>query len=450
MKSVFSEGRALIVGVGGDLPSTVDDARGLAEILKDPERCAYAPDQVELLTGAAAGRSGMLTGLDRLAKGADEKSTAIIYFSGHGYYVKSSISDAYYLMPFGYNVEQLRDTAISGSEFADKLKAIKAQKLLLLLDCCHAGGFADMKAPGLQFTKAPLPPEAQSLFAQGRGRVVIASSQADELSYAGKPYSAFTLALIDALCGAGASRKDGFVRVTDLALHTREMVPGKTKDRQHPIMDFNQSDNFVLAYYAGGEKEPKGLPFQEEPEIEPEPGTWSRVSSFDQRHQRIYGPQTNIAGNVQGPVFSGRFSGPVSTGGDAIDMRGSTGTIFKPTGPISQHIGDRIEIRREGNIVRPGTSLKVAAIEEFLEELQSLRRALESADLDRDTVEAVNADLKIVQAQAKKERPNKTMIMSKLRSASEILDSAEGAEGTIEQVQTMASALLRSAEGLFA
>lgn len=430
-QTIFSEGRALIVGVGADLPNTVDDAQGLAGILKDPERCAYPAEQVELLTGESAGRSGMLAGLDRLAKRADEKSTVLIYFSGHGYHVKSSIGEAYYLMPFGYNVDQLRDTAISGLEFADKLKAIKAQKLLLLLDCCHAGGLTDLKAPGLQFAKAPLPPEAQSLFAQSRGRAVIASSQADESSFAGKPYSAFTLALIEALCGAGASRNDGYVRIVDLALHTREKVPGRTKGRQHPIMDFEQSDNFVLAYYAAGSEKPKGLPFTEEPEIEPEAGAWR--SAFDQRGQTVHGPQTNIMG------------------GEAIDMRGSTGAIYKPTGPVRQHFGDKIEIHGDGNVIGSGSAavLKGADMERFLKDLQSLRQALQDANLDNETLQAVDSDLQIVQAQAGKERPNKTMIMSKLRSASKILAAVEGSVGTIERVQALASSLLSFAGRLF-
>jgi hypothetical protein len=34
---------------------------------------------------------------------------------------------------------------------------------------------------------------------------------------------------------------------------------------------------------------------------------------FDQRGQTVNGPQTNIAGNVSGPVLSGTFSGPVNT-----------------------------------------------------------------------------------------------------------------------------------------
>jgi hypothetical protein len=33
---------------------------------------------------------------------------------------------------------------------------------------------------------------------------------------------------------------------------------------------------------------------------------------FDQRGQTVHGPQTNIAGDVRGQVFSGSFSGPVS------------------------------------------------------------------------------------------------------------------------------------------
>ncbi|MGV8126150.1 MAG: ATP-binding protein [Methanothrix sp.] len=49
------------------------------------------------------------------------------------------------------------------------------------------------------------------------------------------------------------------------------------------------------------------------------------------RSSREAGPQTNIAGGVQGPVFSGQFNGPMAHGGDANDFRGAKGTIFKPS-----------------------------------------------------------------------------------------------------------------------
>lgn len=293
MNATFDHGHALIVGVGADLPTTVDDAIGLASILRDPERCAYPSDQVQLLSGADADKDAILRALDTLANLADPEATVIFYFSGHGYEVATAIGRAYFLLPFGYNLAQLPQSCISGKELTERLAAIPAKKLLVLLDCCHAGGIEESKAPGAQFAKAPLPPEAQHLLAQGSGRVVIASSMADEWSFAGKPYSAFTLALIEALAGRGASHQDGAVRVADLALYAREKVPQRTKERQHPILSFEQADNFVLAYYAAGDTQPKGLPFAGQPEIEPEPGAWAGL------------PTTSTVINTGGGAFIG-------------------------------------------------------------------------------------------------------------------------------------------------
>jgi len=303
--------------------------------------CGGCTAQVHLLTREEATAANIHTTLTTLAESTNPESTVIIYFSGHGYRAKAPIGEAYYLLPYGYDVNRLSETAISGQEFTGKLRAILAQKLLVLLDCCHAGGVGDAKAPGLQLTKAPLPPEATSLLAEGSGRVLIASSQEDELSFAGKPYSAFTLALIEALSGVGVAKKDGYVRVADVALHARQVVPGRTNDRQHPILHFEHADNFVLAYYAGGDTQPKGLPFDIEPEIEPEPGAWT-----------VRGPQTIIGGDVHGPVLSGQFGGPVSvSGGEAVDLRGSQGVAYKPSGAVEQQFGDRIRITGDGNVI---------------------------------------------------------------------------------------------------
>jgi len=293
MNASFAHGHALIVGVGADLPNTVDDAVGLAGILRDPERCAYPSGQVQLLTGAGANKDAILGALDALADLTDPEATVVFYYSGHGYQVATAIGHAYFLLPFGYNLGQLPQSCISGKELTDRLAAIPAKKLLVLLDCCHAGGIEESKAPGAQFAKAALPPEAHDLLAQGSGRVVIASSKADEFSFAGKPYSAFTLALIEALAGRGASHQDGYVRAADLALYAREKVPQRTNGRQHPILNFEQADNFMLAYYAAGDTQPKGLPFAGQPEIEPEPGAWAGL------------PTTSTVTNTGGGAFIG-------------------------------------------------------------------------------------------------------------------------------------------------
>jgi hypothetical protein len=344
MSTIFRRGFAAIIGVGADLPNTVDDAASLANILEDPGRCAYPSEQVQLLTGEDATRACILDALDRLAQTATAETTVIVYFSGHGYRVQTAIGEAYYLMPFGYDVSRLYETAVSGDELAAKLRAIPARKLLLLLDCCHAGGLDGAKTAGLELTKAPLPPQAEALFAQGSGRVAIASCRADELSFAGKPYSAFTLALIEALAGSGASRKDGYVRVADLALHTRQMVPQRTKERQHPILHFEQADNFVLAYYAGGDSEPKALPFAQEPIIEEEPGALRAQVSYQAQLRGsgaiAQGPGSTavgergvyVGGNVGGSINSGdRHVHGDQVGGDKItvgDISSSSGVAI--------------------------------------------------------------------------------------------------------------------------
>ena len=134
MTKQFNNGYALIVGVGADLPNTVDDAVGLADILKDPDRCAYPKEQVHLLTAEGADRHHILAALESLSKSTDDQSTVVVYFSGHGHLVTSTMGQAYYLMPYGYNLDNLFQTAISGVEFTEKLRKIRAQKLLVLLD----------------------------------------------------------------------------------------------------------------------------------------------------------------------------------------------------------------------------------------------------------------------------------------------------------------------------
>ena len=176
---------------------------------------------------------------------------------------------------------------------------MKARKLLLLLDCCHAAGLDQRKAPGAMLEKAPIPPQAEAMLRAGSGRVVIASSRADEVSFAGKPYSAFTQALIEGLAGSGANEQDGYARVADLAMYTSWRVPGRTKDRQHPVLNFEKADNFPVAFYAGGDPKPKGTPFEVPTEIEPEPGAWRvNIGFMNLGRMRAGGHIIQIGGNA--------------------------------------------------------------------------------------------------------------------------------------------------------
>lgn len=366
--SQFTHGHALSIGVGADLPVTVDDATAIATILKDPERCAYPSAQVTLLTEASATRQSILNALDQLAAATTPESSIVLYFSGHGYQITTITGAAYFLMPYGCDIGALPTTAISGPELMQKLDAIPAQKMLILFDCCHAGGMDNAKAAGAQLAKAPLPAEAAELLVTGEGRVIIASCRADEESFTGNPFSEFTNALVAAFVGEGVSEKDGYVRAADLAMYAREVVPQFTRGSQHPVLHFEQADNFAIAYYAAGGMEPKGLPKpmqrQDLPERAVPDATYSATNSgsgaiaqctnavaagergfaaggdvtdstiitgegnkvdqstsaFNQSGQTVHGNQTNIDGDVSTDGGLLNF-GSINTGGGEVIAR---------------------------------------------------------------------------------------------------------------------------------
>ena len=259
MSAEFAQGYALVIGVGRDLPTTVDDAKAVTGVLTDPTRCAYPPEQVRLLTGPQATQVHIVDSLRWIVAQADTEDTVIIYFSGHG--LEDPLSG---LVPYDVDLTNLSGSIIHSAEFNSYLRQIRAHKLLIILDCCHAGGQAEAKALATpQFT---LPSPVLDELSRSSGRVVLASSRKDEKSWTARPYSIFTTAFLEGLAGYGAGEQDGFARVLDIALWVGRKVPERSKERQHPLIKVhNLQDNFAVAWYAAGETSPKSLPWTEAP-----------------------------------------------------------------------------------------------------------------------------------------------------------------------------------------
>jgi hypothetical protein len=330
--------RALVIGVGGDLPPTVDDAEGLAAILTDASRCAFRPDNVVVLTENAATKDSILKALDTLAKktSESENETVIVFFSGHGYVSESDSGDGYWLMPNGYNLNELKKTAIDGATFVKKLNAISAARLLLLLDCCHAQGIAQSEAKNVSFTPSPMPEDIRAQFARGKGRVMLSSCKSGQVSYLGKPYSLFTRAVIEALCGANLEGQNGdaYTRVMDVASYAARMVPMWSQDKmspQHPEIDLQSADNFVVAYYAGGEKKPKplDLPSLTPQQAERDNAELRQRIEYHASHQGSgaigQGRKVTVVG--KGGIVSGSNSGVNNTG--TLKVSGNSSSWFQ-------------------------------------------------------------------------------------------------------------------------
>ena len=89
-----------------------------------------------------------------------------------------------------------------------------------------------------------------------------------------------------------------------------------------------------------------------------------KPTGVDQRGQEVHGPQTTVTGDVSGPLVSGQFESAAAVGGgEAADLRGAQGVVYKPTGPAEQQVGDRITITGDGNVVGDESSSRVTNID---------------------------------------------------------------------------------------
>jgi Caspase domain len=276
----FKHGYALLVGVGNckysqwSLPVTIKDVTAIRNVLTDPGLCGYEDDHLRLLCNDLATKREIMEGLTWLKSIAeqDPEATIIVYFSGHGWL--NPANGNYYLIPHDVNPTKIADSAVVGSDFAKALQAINSQKLLVILDCCHAQGvvaakgLVEFKLPNGDDLSAPegfMPQSAKGQFATlvaGKGVAMLASSDYDQISWIKKDQtcSVFTSHLIDALRGAGNSVGDQEVTVMNLVDYLGKTVAATARAehqaQQDPQVEFKGSNYFPIALLCGG----KGLP----------------------------------------------------------------------------------------------------------------------------------------------------------------------------------------------
>jgi len=246
----LTNAHAVVIGVSQyrrvrPLPS-VADAEGMAGVLRDPGACGYDPANVVLLQESDATRDQILDELDRLAHRAGPDATALVYFSGHGGSWSGGDS---YLMPIEGewgSQDRLDATAISGRLLGDKLAAIRAERLTVILDCCHAAGLAQPR--DIHATWVPrIDDSALDRLAAGRGRVVMAAARSDGAAHvlAGARHGLFTEHLIAGLRGA-AGGSDGLIHVLDLYHHVQRNVIARFPE-QRPVLKAELEDNYAVA-----------------------------------------------------------------------------------------------------------------------------------------------------------------------------------------------------------
>lgn len=260
----FPNGRAVVIGIANylgvpPLPATVlNDARDVSAILTSDAYCGYDLRNVSLLLDGDATLVRIREALGRVARFSDSDDTVAIFFSGHGALLGDSDDPVSAILPVDCDGRKLDSSSLSETEFSAALQRIPARRLVVLIDACHSGGAGSFKVQGrtkqqtLRFSEKSL-----GRLAQGAGRVLMASSRANETSLVlpGARNSVFTEHLLEILRGRGRTSGDGVIRVFDIFNHVAERVRRTVSGRQHPIFKASDlEDNFPVALDRGGMK----------------------------------------------------------------------------------------------------------------------------------------------------------------------------------------------------
>ena len=284
MGDKFINGYALLIGVGESayrdlsLPVTVKDTQAIYAALIDPELCAYPDDKehIRVLNNHEATKAAILDGLNWLKEKAesDPDATVFVYYSGHGWVDKKT--NHYYLLQHDIKPTKMASSALSAETFTEALRQIEAERLLVVIDSCHAAGMATSKEADLELDEefddfirvAPSKGFIEEL-KQGKGRVVFTSSEGKQKSWIkDESSSIYTYHFLEALQGAGNKPGDTEVRLSNLMNHLGKAVTEsarKLDKEQIPKFDMTGGD-FVIAKLRGG----KGLPDKGWDEVQPQ------------------------------------------------------------------------------------------------------------------------------------------------------------------------------------
>jgi len=256
---------ALIIGVDNTqtTESVLKDAQSIYNVLSHKELCGYKEENISLLLDSDATCKSILDTLDSLVLKMDENSSFLLYYSGHGGY--SQEYDISYLCPY----DKTANNYISGKELREKLSKMKSKKIFILFDCCHSGSFFEGKDEIISQTisknttqqvaqeNSTLEGLAQEIDDE-QGMVIVASSQAEELSWGDDTISVFTQCLIESFKAKNKHFfSDEYVRTVETVNYVFERTPeliNKLKERsdivkdQTPYANLQMSTDFAICY----------------------------------------------------------------------------------------------------------------------------------------------------------------------------------------------------------
>jgi uncharacterized caspase-like protein len=223
------------------LKSPLADVRGLATVLRNPEIGGFT--EVDVLENRPSHEIRLVVSkFLRQRKAAD---LCVLYFTGHGVL---DAEGALFLAGRDTDRDHLAATSVPAEFVRERMDRCVSRAQVLVLDCCHSGAFGRGAKASAQMSVGT----AQAFRAEGpgRGRVVLAATDALGLAWEDERGSAFTRYLVDGLrTGEADHDGDGLVTVDELYeyAYDRIVTEAQPERPQQPYRSVDGGGNIVIA-----------------------------------------------------------------------------------------------------------------------------------------------------------------------------------------------------------
>ena len=199
-------------------------------------------DHIFFLTEQDATKDNILSLLGtKLKRKASQEDTVIIFYAGHGA-VETDPSnpdgDGFekYLLPFDADLNDLFASSISMDEVRKIFNRISAERLIFIADTCYSGASGGRTLVTSK-TRANLSDKFYERISKGKGRVIISSCSANEISKEDDKlqHGIFSYHMLEGLKGNADQDGDGIITVSELFSYISRTVPEASGQDQHPI-----------------------------------------------------------------------------------------------------------------------------------------------------------------------------------------------------------------------
>jgi hypothetical protein len=249
---------ALVIGINTysnqdiSLTYAVPDATAFAGMLQKIASPLFEKADIRtLITPAATTKEAIIKSFEEVRQMVRPNDLFIFYNASHGMVEVVNGEEQYFLLTSNVRLlrsERISKDALSHKDLVNLIGSVPAQKKLVILDTCNAGkGGKEIQIALLQQTRGLTDATAVKLLQRAVGSSVFSASSDSQQALEGyEGHGLFTYVLLEGLQGKADFKKDGFITVKGLALHTEERVMTLSEEvfkrQQNPMIETGAYD----------------------------------------------------------------------------------------------------------------------------------------------------------------------------------------------------------------